>query len=363
MGIDSASGIRTSSATIVSFMRVGAAKSGSAASDGLSAWLEHVTDDPGPFAITQLSGGNSNDTLLVSSPTAKRLLRRPPGATIDSSAHSVEREYRILMAIVDTHVLVPRPIATAREPTPGDAPALLMEYIDGVSLASELPDSYPPGAVAAVGHEVIDALADLHSLPWVELGLDGFGRPAHFLERQVGRWRKQYERYKHRELPDFDVVAKWLERHRPPDVEPGIMHGDFHVDNCLFSKNPPARLLAIIDWEMSSIGDPLLDVGLLLGFWGTDRRKPVAMPRVQGFSRTRDAPSREQLAERYAVRSGRSVDELAYYMTLAFWKLAAIVEGAHLHYTTGRVKTDYAEALGEDVPRLLAEARTFAGID
>jgi aminoglycoside phosphotransferase (APT) family kinase protein len=187
-----------------------------------------------------------------------------------------------------------------------------------------------------------------------------YGRPEQFLERQVGRWRRQYAAYQHRDLPDFDVVARWLEAHRPPDGEPGILHGDFHVDNCLFSPREPVTLLAILDWEMSTIGDPLLDVGLMLALWGDERPAACAMPRIQAFSRAPGTPSRAALARRYEERSGRSLEHLTYYMVLALWKLAAIVEGAHLHYTTGRLDTAYARELEDDVPRLLAEARGLA---
>lgn len=325
----------------------------------LTPWLERVTEEDGPFSVERLSGGNSNETLLVSSPRSRSVLRRPPTAMVDASAHNIEREYRMLIALADTLVPVPRPIAMAREPTPGGPPGLLMQEVDGVSITDRLPAGYSPGGVRAVAHATVDALAELHSLPWRDIGLEDFGRPEGFLERQVGRWQRQYASYKHRELDDFDVVARWLEEHRPPEGDPGILHGDFHVDNCLFSRAEPAELLAIIDWEMSTIGDPLLDVGLFLALWGNERPEPFAMPRIQGFSRVAEAPTRAELAQRYAERSGRSLEHLDYYMTLALWKLAAIVEGAHLHFTTGALTTEYARELEHDVPRLLAEARAI----
>ena len=325
----------------------------------LQPWLRTATGADGPFSVDRLAGGNSNETLLVRAPGASWVLRRPPAATFDARAHNVEREYRVLMALADTHVPVPRPVAVSSQATPDGPPALLMERVEGVSITDDLPDGYEPGSVRDVGLGTIDALADLHALPWRELGLEDFGRPADFLDRQVGRWRSQYASYRHRDLPDFDVVAEWLETNRPPEAEPGILHGDFHVDNCLFSPTEPVRLLAVIDWEMSTIGDPLLDVGLLLGLWGDDRPMPCAMSRIQGFSRAPGAPSRAELARRYEERSGRSLEHLAYYMALALWKLAAIVEGAHLVYTTGRLDSEYARDLEHDVPRLLAEARRF----
>jgi aminoglycoside phosphotransferase (APT) family kinase protein len=326
-------------------------------------WLERVTEDPGPFTVAPLGGGNSNDTALVTGAHGRRLLRRPPPAAIDPSAHALDREYRILVALMDTHVPVPRPLAVTGDHRDRVGPAILMQFIDGVSIADALPPGYPADAAGSVGEQALDALADLHSLPWRELGLEDFGRPGDFLARQVPRWRKQYERYRHRDLPDLDRVANWLTENRPADVEPGILHGDFHVDNCLFSRDVPATLLAVIDWEMSTIGDPLLDVGLMLAFWGSDRRRPLAMPRVQGFSRAPGTPARDDLRRRYERRSGRSLEHLDFYMVLAFWKLAAIVEAAHLQFANGQLHSEYARGLEQDVPRLLAEAAWFAGLD
>lgn len=333
-----------------------------AVADELQSWVAAVTEDDGPFDIRPLSGGNSNETLLVSSVTGRWVMRRPPPDSLDPTAHSMAREYRLLSALCDSPVPVPRPIAVGTEPAPEGRPALLMEFIEGDALTTDLPEAYRPEGAEELANAVIDGLADLHTLPWRDLGLGDFGRANRFLERQVSRWRAQYDRNRHRSLPDFEIVARWLERSRPPDGEPAILHGDFHIDNCLVTVEEPARLMAIIDWEMSTIGDPLLDVGLMLAFWGDDRGEPMAMGDIQEFSRAPGAPTREHLAERYATRSGRSLEHLDYYMALAFWKLAAIVEGAHLHYANGRLDTDYARALEYDVPALLAEARSFAGI-
>jgi aminoglycoside phosphotransferase (APT) family kinase protein len=216
--------------------------------------------------------------------------------------------------------------------------------------------------VRAIGEALVDALAALHTAPWREIGLDEFGRPEGFLERQVSRWRSQYATYAVRDLPLFDPVADWLEANRPQDSEPGILHGDFHLDNCLIGPSPPVRVMAIIDWEMATIGDPLLDLGLVLAFWGPDRPPHPGFPRIQAVSRVSGAPDRHELARRYATRTRRSVDYLPYYLTLAFWKLAAIVEGAYAQYLAGEQDTDYARQLERDVPALLAEAASFAGI-
>jgi aminoglycoside phosphotransferase (APT) family kinase protein len=205
-------------------------------------------------------------------------------------------------------------------------------------------------------------MAALHSVPWREVGLEGFGRPEGFLDRQVGRWRKQLDRYTVRELPWLDELTAWLEENRPKTFEPGILHGDLHFDNCLLTPELPISVAAIVDWEMATIGDPLIDLGLFLGFWGTDRPERPAMAKVQAVSRVDGAPSREELAKRYAERTGRSVERMDWYGAFALWKLAMIVEGAYAQYLDGRLRTPYAAALQHDVPGLLDEAAHLAGL-
>jgi aminoglycoside phosphotransferase (APT) family kinase protein len=269
----------------------------------------------------------------------------------------------VLTALARTDVPAPRALALCTDPDVEGAPFLVMEWVDGEAPTSHLPAAYADD-VAGAGDALVDALAALHLAPWreLELGLDGFGRPEGFLDRQVERWSRQYAGYRTRELPLFEEVAAWLAGHRPPGSEPAILHGDFHADNCLFSLDGPPRVTAILDWEMSTIGDPLLDVGLLLAFWGRDRPAAPAMPAVQAFSRVEGAPSRDELAQRYARITGRPVEHLSYYMTLACWKLAAIVEGAYAHFVAGEVDDEYSRELATDVPRLLDEAAGFAGL-
>jgi aminoglycoside phosphotransferase (APT) family kinase protein len=308
--------------------------------------------------VERLAGGNSNETYRLQTSTGPLILRRPPAATIDSTAHSMAREYRVLEALAKTTVPAPRPLAFCDEESVFGAPFILMEFVDGVSLTDRLPDAYGED-VGGAGMAVMDALAELHRAPWREIGLADFGKPDRFLARQVDRWRAQFERNRVRELADFDRVAGWLEANRPPETEAAILHGDFHADNCLISRSQP-RVTAILDWEMSTIGDPLLDLGLVLAFWGADRPDPFAMPRVQGFSRAPGAPGRGELAARYAERSGRSIEHLSFYLALAFWKLAAIVEGAYAHFLSGDVSDEYSRQLEWDVPLLLSEALDFA---
>lgn len=330
--------------------------------EALHAWLTGTLDDPGPFELRVLSGGNSNETVAVESARGRWILRRPPAASLAPGAHAMERELTILRALESQDVPAPRAVGLLDDAGIPQTPALLMEHVDGVSLTDALPDSYPPQPEAArrIGEAVIDALAALHRVPFADAGLASFGRTEGFLERQVPRWRGQLERYHVRELPHLDELAAWLEANRPQAFVPGVMHGDFHLDNCLLSPRPPIRVVAIVDWEMATVGDPLMDVGLFLAFWGDERPPQPAMPRVQAVSRVPGTPTRAQLAERYAERSGRSIESLPWYCAMAFFKLSMIVESAYAQYLDGRLRTPYAAALEHDVPALLREAAAFA---
>ena len=329
----------------------------------VAAWLEEHAGVAGPLTGERVGGGNSNATFLLRGPDGPLVLRRPPAAAVSGTAHSMAREHRVLQALAGTDVPAPRPVALCDDAGVTGAPFLVMEHVDGVAITDTLPAGYSPGesTLRRLGEEMIDGLAALHRVDWQAVGLGDFGRPEQFLERQVSRWTRQYEGHAVRDLPRFAQLAEWLDAHRPPEWTPGLMHGDFHLDNCLFSPSEP-RLLAIIDWELATIGDPLLDVGLALAFWGWRPLDPPAMPQVQAVSRQAGAPGRDELARRYGGRSGRSVHQLPWYMVLAFWKLAAIVEGAYAQYLDGRLTTDYARRLGDDVPRLLEEAAHTAGL-
>lgn len=338
--------------------------SSTAISDSLQNWLKDKLPGRGPFEVSPLHGGNSNETLMLSDSEGNFVLRRPPADAIDASAHSMEREYRILKALEHADVPTPKPVGVSEDASVDGSPFFVMEAVEGYPLTDELPEGIDPAVVAAgVGPALMEGLAKLHKVDWKACGLEDFGRPDGFLERQVPRWSKQYNRVKIRDLPRFDQVGEWLEANRPPAQEPAIMHGDFHLDNTLIVFEPDVHVSAIIDWEMSTIGDPLFDVGISLAFWGADRTDPMAMPKVEGISRLPGNPDRYELADHYAKHSGRSVEHIDWYMAIGFWKLAAIVEGAYAQHVAGLLDTPYAAQLETDVPALLEEAAKFAGLE
>lgn len=331
----------------------------------LADWLAEHAGFRGPWKLHRLTGGNSNETCLLRGGEQAYVLRRPPQHVLSASAHSVTREYTLLSALSGTAVPAPHPVALCTDHEVPMAPFMLMEHVaEAASVTEELPATYhrdAPGALRQLADEVVDALAAAHALDWQAAGLADFGRPDRFLERQVRRWYGQWERVARRSLPLMSELAEWLESNRPAAQPPALMHGDFHLDNCLVSTSEP-RVRAVIDWEMATIGDPLLDLGLLLAFWGQRPLGNPAMPAIQAVSRLSGAPPREHLVARYEEAIGATVSHLEYYQCLALFKLAAIVEAAYSQHLAGELNTNYAAALKHDVPAMLEEACVTAGM-
>lgn len=327
-------------------------------------WLESVMGWSGAVTLIRCHGGNSNQTYRLICGDHRCILRRPPRELLAETAHSMEREHRLLTALGPTAVPVPAALAYCADRAVVGAPFLLMELVDdAVGLTDSLPDAYgrPGPAMERIGEAAIAALAALHSVDSEAAGLADFGRPEGYLARQVPRWRRQYQGYSRRSIPHFDGVADWLDANRPQPQPPALLHGDFHLDNCLFDQASP-ELRAIVDWEMGTLGDPLVDIGLFLALWGERPVAPCAMPSLQAVTRLPGTPGRDQLAGLYARLTGRSLAGLRWYMAFALWKLAAIIEGAYTQHLDGRLDSTYSAALETEVPRLVEEAAHHAGV-
>lgn len=327
----------------------------------LREWIEQQLGRTGAAVSRELSGGNSNVTLLVDTDQGPIVMRTPPADTISPKAHKgVEREAQFMRAL-HGHVAVPRLLAWCDDPQVYGRPFALVEHIDGVSITGTLPDSYSGvDAVNSLGEQLTDALADIATAPWQDAGLAEMGKPENFLRRQIERWLEIRRQSSVRELPLIQELGDWLLRELPADSPVGVVHGDYHLDNTLCSADRP-ELLAVIDWEMATLGDPLTDLGLFLMFWGPRSEEPPGFAHVQAVTRIPDVVSRRELARRWSQRTAIAVDNLNYYLCFAFWRLAAIVEGAYCLYREGKVDTPYARNLEFDVPALLAEARRAAG--
>ena len=304
-----------------------------------------------------LAGGNANVTRLIESEAGRMVLRHAPQHAVSEKAGAgIAREYRLIAAIGEV-APVPRAIAWCDDPEVIGVPFAVSGFVNGVALTEVLPAAYPATADAldAIGTELVDGIAQIHTIDWQARLPADFGKPEGFLERQIRRWSEIRVKSAVRDLPALDEIARWLLATLPTDGATRIVHCDFHLDNCLFDANTPG-LLSIIDWEMATIGDPMVDLGLLLMFWRREEAANLGFRFVQRVSNRPDVIDPRVLADRWSTRTGLSSERLDWYRVFAFWRLAAIVEGAFVLYRTGAVDSDYARGLEQDVPALLAEA-------
>jgi aminoglycoside phosphotransferase (APT) family kinase protein len=254
------------------------------------------------------------------------VLRRPPAVKNAPSASDIRREWRILTALEGTPVPHPAPLLFCDDASVIGAPFLIMSFVYGFTPVGTLPPPYDvPAARRALGFAMTDAIADLSAVDWQARGLHDFGKPAGFLDRQVARWMGQLGTYRTRDIPGLDALAAWLEANMPSAQTPGLLHGDYSPFNVMVSPARPERLAAVVDWDSSTVGDPVLDIGHLLARWTEPGEQP-ALLHLDILDRE-GLPRRTELAARYAGRSGRDLSALPYYEALALFKLGLILEG------------------------------------
>ena len=302
-----------------------------------------------------LTGGNANVTRLVTAQEGRFVLRHPPAETVsDKAAAGIEREYAALVAL-DGKAPVTPPIAFCKDAAVAGHPFSLTGFVEGVTITQELPETYSADAIAPLGFSLMETLGAIHSVDPAALLSQGFGRPEGFAERQVRRWLDVREKHSARPLPLLNEIGDWLLANLPDEAAPAIIHCDFHLDNCLSAVDRP-EIRAAIDWEMATLGDPLVDLGLCLFFWKRDPDGVLGFAFVQGVSNRPEAPDRAAMADAWSRASGRDHTALPWYIVFSAWRLAAIVEGAFLLHVEGKATSDYARGLEEDVPNLLREA-------
>jgi aminoglycoside phosphotransferase (APT) family kinase protein len=281
--------------------------------------------------VALISGGKSNLTYRVACEAGEVVLRRPPLGHILPTAHDMRREHRVLHALEGTAVPVPRVLHLGGADGPLGVDFYVMERVLGHVCRNALPPGYAegPGQRAAIGEALLDVLADLHAVDPAAVGLEGFGRPAGFVERQLRRWSKQWEASKTGELPALDGLRDELVRTLPPQRAAAIVHGDYRLDNTVLHPTTPGRVVAVLDWEMSTLGDPLTDLGTLLAYWSEATDDDViAAARVMAPVTAADGfPTRSELIDRYAGRTGLDVSDVGWYQAFAFFKLAVVCQG------------------------------------
>jgi aminoglycoside phosphotransferase (APT) family kinase protein len=319
--------------------------------------LEFLTanDLPAPNDLDAepIGEGHSNVTFGL---TNGLVLRRPPRGPLPPSAHDVLREARLLSKLEETPVRVPKVLATCDDTDVIGAPFYIMELIEGEVIASTIPDALDnPQQRRAVADQLIDALVELHAVDYAEVGLGDFGKPSGYLARQIRRFGGLWEHNRTRDVPEVEQVGKWLTDNVPESPPATIVHGDYRLGNTMFACEAPAQLVAILDWEMATIGDPLADIGYLMIHW-TQEGDDLGRFNLQNVTRREGFPTREELIARYEEGSGRSVRALDWYVTLALWKASVFMEGNYKRACEGSTDDPYLKTFGEGVLELARRA-------
>jgi aminoglycoside phosphotransferase (APT) family kinase protein len=311
--------------------------------------------------IEPLGEGHSNVTYALRRGGADLVIRRPPRGPLPPSAHDVLREARVLRGL-EGRAPVPRVLAVCDDPSVIGAPFYVMERVDGEVVSETVPPVLDTEACRRrMGEELVDALVALHAADWRAAGLPGFGRPDGYLERQLKRFTGLWERNRTRDLPAVERVGRWLEANVPSSPPATIVHGDFRLGNVMYAPSVPVRLVAIFDWEMSTIGDPLADLGYLCTFWVDRDDPPAGIFERQALTRAPGWPTRAELVERYEERSGRSMGHLRWYEALALWKIIVFMEGNYRRALAGSVDDPYLTSFGEAISGLAERAEALAG--
>jgi aminoglycoside phosphotransferase (APT) family kinase protein len=327
----------------------------------LEAFLDARGLGSGPLEAEPVGEGHSNVTYLVHRAGGAWVLRRPPRPPLPPSAHDVLREARLLKAVQGTVVRAPAVLATCDDESVIGAPFYVMERVDGDVITSDVPAPLDDEASRArIGEELIDALVEVHAVDWQACGLEGYGKPTGYLDRQLRRFGGLWEHNRTRELPVLDNVTAWLAEHKPESPEATIVHGDYRLGNTMFAPGAPARLVAIFDWELATIGDPLADVGYLAATWSQHDDPDDPLRGLSAATRRPGFPTREQLIARYEERSGRSMSDVRWYMTLALWKSAVFLEGSYKRRLAGTTEDAFFDILETGVPAMAERAWAIA---
>lgn len=327
----------------------------------LHAWMISAGLDFGELrGVALIAGGRSNLTYRLDLDGGQLVLRRPPLGHVLPTAHDMSREYKVLSALSGTDIPVPDPIAFCADTEIVDAPFYLMRYVEGRVLRTrEHGAEVTADQARQLSQGLVDMLAAIHAVDLEAVGLTGFGRPDGYLARQLARWQRQWELSNSREVAGYDDLVRRLTDGLPQSADGTLVHGDLRLDNMLVTLDP-TRVAAVVDWEMSTLGDPLADLGLTLMYWtdpGDDDWLRVSeggsVTTIPGFL------SRAQAAERYAGLTGRDISSIGYYMAFGCFKLAVVLEGIHARFLQKKTVGEGFEREGPAVPRLIERAHAL----
>jgi aminoglycoside phosphotransferase (APT) family kinase protein len=320
-----------------------------------------IPDLPAPCRALQFPGGHANLTYLLrfgEGPDAVELvLRRPPFGPVAPGAHDMVREHKVLSRLWEHYAPAPRAYLLCEDEAVIGSRFFVMERRTGVVVRFGIPDEMKHHADVGrrVSFALVDAMADLHDVDYEKAGLADLGKPAGFVERQLSGWKRRMEAASDEPQPRFDEIHADLMRTIPPSPRSGLVHNDLKLDNCSFDPADPDRVKSIFDWDMTTLGDPLVDLGTLLGYWaqpddGADRSPTNALTNQAGF------PKRRELAERYAARRNVPLEHIAWYEAFALWKTAVVLQQIYIRFVRGQTRDERFALMGPRVSTLIAIA-------
>ncbi len=302
---------------------------------------ERLPNPDGPLEVVQFAGGHANLTYLLRFGSHEYVLRRPPSGPLAVGAYDMAREFRALSALWQVFPPASRPYFFCDDDSVLGAPFFVMERRSGLVIHKEMPTEHlnQPDVYTRLSEAVVDTLVDLHAVDYRAVGLETLGKPDGFVERQVRNWRKRWEQAKAEDLPLMDELGQWLAEHLPTSPAPTLLHNDYKLDNLMLDPSDITRIVALFDWDQCTLGDPLIDLGLLRNYWvqcddPPNRQELAQIPILPGFC------SRDELVQRYAQRSGRDVGSIDFYETFACWKTAVVCLQLFVLYKNGQLQDD-----------------------
>lgn len=314
----------------------------------------------GAMTLRQFPGGHSNLTYLVTVGEQEMVIRRPPFGHKAKSAHDMGREYRILSGIHEVYPYAPKPLAFTDDESIIGCPFYVMRKVSGIILRKDLPAglTFSPAQVRRLFERLIEVLHELHSIDFKSVGLENFGKPNGYVERQIIGWNKRYRAARTPDVPECEDIMNWLEEKMPPETDrPGLIHNDFKFDNVVLDPQDPMKIIGVLDWEMATLGDPLMDLGCSLGYWVQKDDPPETEAMRSMPTHLEGALTRREVADYYAQLAGLEMENIDFYYVFGLFRVAVIIQQIYYRYYHGQTQDERFKAFAFGVAMLDQTAR------